>query len=146
MSESIIRIDRSTSPVYPDWVTRVLHPELGSVGPAEYDLATIGLWLHDGQKNDAKMHGDRIYGYLKSENMLGRCLGLRDGEEIRKKGVRIFRTFFGGRSLFLWKSVVEFNGDLRVPAIPYGGEGDIRWVWLGFDWRSIDPAGLHRSR
>lgn len=145
MSDNIIRIDRSIRPHYPEWVTRVLHPELETAGLVEYDLATVESWLHDGQKNDSQMCGDQIYEYLKSNNMLASCLDLRDGQEIQKKGKIIFRNSFGGKSLFLWKSVVEFEGDLRVPAIPYGNEGVIWWVFLGFWWRHVDPAARFGS-
>lgn len=140
MPDNIVRVDRSVRPCYPEWVTKVRHPELEAAGPTEYDLMTIKCWLHDGQKNDIQMHGDQIYEFLKSNNMLVDCLDIRDGQEIQKKGKTIFREFFGGKSLFLWKSVVEFEGDLRVPAIPYGNEGIIWWVYLGFWWRHVDPA------
>src|ERR1700722_11534777 len=45
--DTIVRVDRSVRPVYPDFVKTVMHPELEKVGPAEYDLATVDLWLHD---------------------------------------------------------------------------------------------------
>jgi hypothetical protein len=66
---------------------------------------------------------------LLRNNMLDSCLGLRDGEEIQKKGIAVFHKFFGSNALFLWKSVVGDRGDgLHVPFLT--GLGD-EVVWPG---------------
>src|ERR1700688_2132013 len=99
--DTIIRVDRSVRPVYPEWVKKVMHPELEGTGPAEYDLAKVEQWFHDEQTKDG-MVGNRIYEHLKSNNMLDSCLGLRDLEEIQKKGVTFFREPFKGKVVFGW--------------------------------------------
>jgi hypothetical protein len=33
--------------LYPEWVTKVMHPELEGTGPAEYDLAKVEQWFPD---------------------------------------------------------------------------------------------------
>lgn len=138
----IVRVDRSIRPVYPDWMKLVMHPELEPTGPAEYDLATIDPWLHDGQKNGRSMEGHKLYEYLKENGMLESCLSLRDGEEIQKKGIAVFRKFFQGKAVFLWKSVVQNrDGDFRVPYLcKTGGWVVMGWSWLDNDWFGSNPA------
>ena len=101
---TLIRVDRTQKPIYPDWLKEVMHPDLEANGPAEYDLANIEQWLHDGQKDGKWTEGNNIYARLKeNENaMLTTCLTLRDGEEIQKNGIAAFRKFFQGKALFLW--------------------------------------------
>jgi hypothetical protein len=140
--DTLIRVDRSIRPVYPNWVKTVMHPELEPTGPVEYDLGTIDPWLHDGQKNGRYMEGHKLYEYLKDKKMLEGCLSLRDGEEIQKKGLAVFRKFFGGKAVFLWKSVVQHrNGNLFVPSLY---EDDdlvvVFWFWLDYGWRDFNPA------
>jgi hypothetical protein len=140
--DTLIRVDRSIRPVYPDWVKTVMHPELELTGPVEYDLGTIDPWLHDGQKNGRSMEGHKLYEYLKEKKMLESCLSLRDGEEIQKKGLAVFRKFFQGKAVFLWKSVVQSrDGDLRVPYLC--GDDDevvVHWSWLDNSWFDCNPA------
>ncbi len=140
--DTIIRVNRSVKPAYPDWMKKVMHPELETTGPAEYDLATVQLWLHEGQQGGNWAKGQRIYDHLKSNNMLEGCLGLADGLAIQQKGIEVFRKFFAGKAVFLWKSVVQNRGgDLHVPyLIEHRGEVVVHWRWLGRDWRGNNPA------
>lgn len=139
--DTIIRVDRSIRPIYPDWVQTVMHPEFENTGPAEFDLSEVEQWLYPKQKKSV-VNGNVIYQYLKDNNMLKTCLGLRDGEEIRKKGIDLFRKFFQGKVVYLWKSVVRRRvGLLRVPFL-HGGVSLVvlDWCWLGSDWDSDEPA------
>lgn len=140
--DTLIRVDRSVKPVYPDRMKKVMCPELEATGPAEYDLSQVALWLHDGQKDGCYMEGHKLYEYIKANNILESCLSLRDGEEIQKKGIHVFRKFFGGKAIFLWKSVVRHrNGDLVIPCLYDGGDRVILpWHWLGSHWRDYGPA------
>ncbi len=144
--DTIIRVDRSVRPVYPDWMKKVMHPELEGAGPSEYDLATVEQWLHDDQKKGVVV-GNRIYDHLKKTDTLKTCLGLRDGEEIKKKGIEVFRKFFGGKAVFLWASVVRGRvGGLRVPClVGRGGEVVVDWDWLAYDWFAYYPAARFAS-
>ena len=142
---TIIKVDRSVKPVYPDWMKKVMHPELEGNGPAEYDLANVEQWLHEGQKDGKWTKGDNIYARLKENDneLLKTCLTLRDGEEIKKNGIEAFRKFFKGKVLFLWGSVVlSRGGDLDVPYLgDDGGEVVVSWGWVGYGWGGSDPAG-----
>ena len=140
--DTLIHVDRSIRPVYPDWVKLVMHPELESTGPVEYDLGAVDLWLHDVQKNGQRIEGHKLYEYLKEKKILERCLSLRDGEEIQKQGIEIFRKYFGDKAVSLWKSVVQNrNGDLNVPyLVEYGGQVVLYWGWLDDDWDGYNPA------
>lgn len=140
--DTFIHIDRSIRPVYPDWVKMGMRPELELTGPVEYDLGTINTWLHDGQKNGRYMEGYKLYEYLKEKKMLESCLSLRDGEEIQKKGIAVFRKFFQGKAVFLWKSVVQDrNGYLNVPYLyEDGDEVAVYWYWLDSIWDDHYPA------
>lgn len=140
--DTIIRVDRSIRPVYPDWVKTVMHPELEPTGLVEYDLSIIDPWLHDGQNNGRSMGGNKLYEYLKEQKMLESCLSLRDGEEIQKKGIAVFRKFFRGKAVFLWKSVVQDrHGYWYVPYLcEYGDQVILDWSCLDYDRRGNDPA------
>jgi hypothetical protein len=61
--DTIIRVDRSVRPVYPEWAEKAMHPELEGTGPAEYDLVKVEQWFHDEQKKGV-MVGNRIYEHL----------------------------------------------------------------------------------
>ena len=140
--DSLIRVDRSVKPVYPDWVKKVMHPKLEKTGPAEYDISQVELWLHEGQKNGKWVMGQVIYEYLKKEKMLESCLSLRDLEEIQKKGIAFFRKHFQGKAMFAWKSVVlDRDGHLRAPFLyEGGGEVVLHWYWLEYVWNDDYPA------
>lgn len=145
--DTIIRVDRSVRPVYPDWAKVVMHPELEAVGPAEYDLAKVELYLHDEQKDGKWMKGTKLYDHLKETDSLKNCLGLHDALEIQKKGIKVFRKLFGGKAVFCWKSVVRSrDGDLFVPCVCVGGSlVVVSWDWLGHGWYDVDPAARFAS-
>ena len=136
----IVRVDRSVKPSYPDWMKKLMHPELELAGPAEYDLSKVDQWLHDDQKGGSVV-GNTIYKYLQGDN-LATCLNLQDGLAIQAKGIAIFRKLFAGKAVFLWGSVVENrNSRLNVPFLfERGGEVVVGWLWLGYHWGSDDPA------
>ena len=140
--DTIIRVDRSIRPVYPGWVKTVQHPDLEPLGPAEFDASRLELWLHEGQSDNKYTKGHKIYEHLKEKKILEDCLGLRDLEEIQKKGLAFFRKFFKGKTVFGWKSVVlDRYGSLRVPYLC--GSGDkvvLDWRWLGSGWGGNNPA------
>ncbi|MDQ5976918.1 MAG: hypothetical protein QG664_831 [Patescibacteria group bacterium] len=140
--DTLIHVDRSIRPVYPDWVRTVMHPELELTGPVEYDLGTVDLWLHYRQKNGPSLAGYKPYEYLKENGMLKSCLSLRDGEEIQKKGLPVFRKFFQGKTVPLWKSIVQArSGGLRVPYLcEHDGMVVMRWDWPENYWIGFRPA------
>ena len=145
--DSIIRVDRSIRPSYPDWMKEVMHPELENSGPAEYDILAVEQWLHDGQKDGKWIEGNKIYSHLKETNTLKTCLGLRDLEEIQKKGIAFFRKHFKGKAVFGWAGIVRSrDGDLSVPYLyEGGGKVVLSWYWAGSRWGSSSPALRHAS-
>lgn len=140
--ETIVRIDRAVHPIYPNWVKKVMRPELESAGPTEYDLGTIQLWFHNKQMNGDRATGQEIYGFLKGANLLEGCLGLADGLAIQQMGVAVFRKFFVGKVAFLWRSVVQGRFGRRY--VPYLIERDdkvvVDWDWFVSVWDDDDPA------
>ena len=140
--DTIVRVDRSIRPAYPEWVKDVLHPELELSGPAEFDLAKVESWLHDGQKNGKWVRGDKLYAHLKSNEMLDSCFSLADALAIQAKGVTVFPEYFKGKAPFFWKSVVRGRGgDLRVPYLyEDGGQVELEWYWLGYGFHDDHPA------
>lgn len=63
-----------------------------------------------------------LYEHLEKNNMIKKCLSLRDGEEFQKRGITFYQNFFQDYNLFLWKSVsVSINGMIRVPYLYLGG-------------------------
>lgn len=140
--KNLVFVDRTILPKYPDWMEKLEHPELESTGPAEFDVGKLDPWLHEEQKNDW-VKGEVIHLYLKEHDMLKNCLGLRDLEEIQKKGITFFRKHFKGKYVFGWKSVVRSrDGDLRAPCLCCGYDGEVclDWGWLGRVWYSDSPA------
>jgi hypothetical protein len=148
-SDTIIRVDRSVKPTYPDWMKEVLHPDLEKSGPTKYSIATIDQWLHEGQKNGKWTTGHVIYAHLKDndEVALKTCLGLRDLEEIQKKGIAFFWKYFKGKAVFGWAGAVRHcGGNLRIPYLYEGGdEVVLRWGWTGSHWSSSSPGLRHAS-
>jgi len=140
--DSIIRPNRIVTQDFPDWVEKVLHPKLQKTGPAEYDVARLEQWLHDGQKNGKWVKGQVIYEYLKKEKMLETCVNLADLLAIQSKGIDFFRQHFAGKAVFAWKSVVGHRGgDLDVPCLyDDGREVVLGWYWLEDDWYGDYPA------
>ncbi len=140
--DSIILVDRSIRPSYPDWMKEVMHPELESVGPAEYDISAIEQWLHYGQKDGKYIEGNKIYNHLKKTDTLKTCLGLRDLEEIQKKGIAFFRKHFKGKVVFGWAGIVRYrNGDLCVPCLcEHDGRVLLNWRWSDDAWHDDNPA------
>lgn len=137
----IVRVDRSVKPTYPDWMERVMHPELELAGPAEYDLLKVGQWLHDDQKRGS-VQGKTIYKHLQKGDALATCLNLQDGLAIQAKGIAVFRKLFAGKAVFLWGSVVRgSDGDLNVPyLLEHVGKVILHWLWVGDVWHSYNPA------
>ena len=141
-----VYVDRTICPTYPQWVDKVLYPELESTGPAEFDAGKLELWLHNGQKTGC-VTGKTIHQYLQDHDMLKNSLGLRDLEEIQKKGLTFFRKHFKGKYVFGWKAVVRYRIDyLSVPALcGDGGQVYLYWCWLDDVWRAPYPALLLAS-
>jgi hypothetical protein len=115
--ETLIRVDRSIPPKYPDYIKGPLHPELESHGPDIFDASRLCFWLHSKQKKGFIPPFD-LYEYLKEKKILEDCLGLRDLEEIQnQKGRNFFRQYFGEHGDALaWKSIAEsWKGKIKVP-------------------------------
>ncbi len=142
VSPYVVKVDRSAKAAYPDWVKEVLHPELESTGSAEFNLKTLELWFHPNQQNGGVITGNPIYEHLRDNGMLPTCLNLQDGLAIQKKGIAVFRKFFEGKAVFLWKSAVQSrNGNLFVPYLCEGGARVVvSWDRLDFDFHDDDPA------
>jgi hypothetical protein len=142
--DTLIQVNRSVQSFCPDWVKGFLDPELQNTGPTEYDLAKASCWVHPIQR-DEWLRARVIYEHLKSNNMLGSCLGLQDGREILEKGTPVLLKLFGSNlHLYLWRSVVEsHDGYKLVPSIiGIGNQLYIHWDWLGDDLNSYRPAVL----
>ena len=140
-ADTIVRVDRSVSPIYPDWVREVMHPKLERTGPAVYGLATVELLFWNGQMGGDWREQD-VYENLISENMIEGCLGLSDGLAIQQMGVIVFPKLLAGKVMFLWKSVVRDNrGFLVVPYIVGNNDGVyISWHRLAIECQNYPAA------
>ena len=103
---TIVSIDRSAPLTYPDWVKGALHPELENVGPEKIDLANLGHLSLPKQITDSAGYLE-VFQYLRDNDLLKNCLGFREAEEIRKKGVNFFRKHFGNKPVYFWKNIAE---------------------------------------
>lgn len=144
--DTFVSVDRSERPPYPSWVTGVLYPELEKVGPRKYRPNKVRPWLHPDQESGSTT-GNVTHEYLRDNDMLKDCLGLADAIEIQKKGIEVYRKFFGGKVVYFWKSVVrDSDGNLRVPYLYEGGdEVMLDWDWLDYSWSSRGPAARFAS-
>jgi hypothetical protein len=140
--DSVLHVDRAVPPVHPEWMKNPAHPELELNGPAEYDLKTsLEISFLPGQ-GDGKFTGLDAYEHLKSNNLLGGCLGLADGFAIRERGIKAFSKFFEskeGAVVALWTAVfTDADGKLCVPlAMPIRGnvlitKGDLSVPWTKY--------------
>lgn len=139
---TIIHVDRTARPTYPEWVRDILHPELELSGPTEFDLSKVEELLHESQKNGGWVKGTQIYECLAGNYMLDSCFNLADLLAIQAQGLETFRRFFKGKTIFAWKSVARGRtGDLHVPCL---GEDDhkviVGWRWFDKEWCAFDPA------
>mgnify|MGYP006052079895 FL=1 len=136
-----VYVDYSVRPNYPSWMSEVMHPELEATGHYKFETESLQLWLHPSQIAGG-VTGQVIYNHLFRSNLLESCLGLRDLEEIQKKGFAHFRKHFRGKTVFGWKSVVHDSGDrLYVPWLVMDeGEVLLGWNWLGCTWHPGNPA------
>lgn len=144
--DSVVRVDRSVWPVYPDFLDQeyISTPEfiaLEKCGPNKFDVGKCRLWLHPKQKKGVVV-GTIINDYLKAKGMLPSCAGFSDLLAIRAKGVKFFRQYFAGKVVYGWRSVVPYcDGDLCVPVLVEGGGGVVLdWSWLGGDCGAASPA------
>ncbi len=139
--DHIVKVDRSTKLVFPDWTKKIMHPEIQDVGPSEFDITQVERWLHDDQKT-GWVNGTKIYEFHKDNDMLKDDFGLRELLAIQAKGIKFFRTHLKGKVLYGWKSVVlNDNGNLRVPYfVESGGEVILDWDWLDSNFFSYGPA------
>lgn len=99
--------------------TSILLPDLQLIGPREYNLRSVGLYLHDKQREYGDhIQGTALYKHLQDTDSLKYCLGIHDARKISEIRIRDFREHFGNMIVFCWKSVVEdLHGGLSVPAI-----------------------------
>lgn len=137
-----IHVDRSVRPNYPSWILEAMHPELEGTGPDKFETKSLQLWFHPSQTTGV-VKGRVIYAHLYSEGMLESCLGLRDLEEIQKKGIAHFRKHFQGKDVFGWKSVVRDHVNLFFVPYLIGISGKVVLSWDSFDaagWGSRNPA------
>lgn len=141
VTSSIVTFNRIIRPSYPAWAKNAIYRELEATGPESYDIETLTQWLHDDQKIGVVV-GHQILEHLSSNNMLNKCLGLRDLEEIQNKGIAFFKKYFQNKAVFGWKSVVQsWGGNLYVPFL-LGTESKVtlHWGWLGDAWFSSGPV------
>ena len=146
--DRIILVNRSVKPNYPNWVRKIMYPKLENIGPTKYDiLLEVERWFHKDHKDQAQIKIKDVFIYLRggAGANLKTYMGIRDLEEIQKKGSIFFRKYFQGKIIYGWKGVVLNNfGHQFVPYIydTGGTEGTIilNWSWLGHDWRDRDPV------
>jgi len=141
--DSIVRVDRSVKPTYPNWVKKMMHPELECSGPAEYDLQTaVQQWLHEEQKYwlTAKF----ILAYMINSGGITTCLNLQDGLAIQAKGIGLFRKVFAGKAVFFWGSVVQDHDSVpRVPVLcDHKGSLALEWACVGVNNLGLDDPAL----
>lgn len=130
---SVVIVDRTVQPAYPDFVKKVKYPELELVGPADFNASNLEQWLHLKQEKGGITTGHEIYEELIAKKMLEICLNIVDLGAIQNRGISFFRRHFAGKMVLGWKSVI-LNRDslLGVPYL-YEGCDDVEMDWISLD-------------
>lgn len=138
--------------IRPDYVTPLVYPEgsqplhLEDVGPAEHNLSALGLVLPE-EVFPGAASWVQAYPSLLQNGEIESYLGLRDGRELMKLDIKVFREFTGDRPVVLLKGVVLLrDGVLHVPFLcEGGGRVVVGWDRLHYDWSSHFPAARSGS-
>lgn len=135
-------VDRSKPVAYPLSVQAPLFVE-EEYGPARYKLSHVIQWTHSLQAIGS-VAASVVYDRLVQVNALQYSLGLQDGMIIRRKGIKVFRSVFGGRSLFLPRAAVQCRDhSFRAPLLDGCGRSvKIHWISLGAGLNSHNVVGL----
>lgn len=108
--DTVIKIDRSAPLNLPKDVKQIIDSELESLGPAEIDIKNLQRWTYPGPYDKLGWaNGDDIRQYLKNQNLLKNCLGLREAIELQKKGASFFLKYFGRGQITFWKTLALFD-------------------------------------
>lgn len=140
---SIIRVDRSIIPAYPDLAVLIPRHDLEKKGLVEYSIEDVGSWAYGTPKD--RIPRSVVYGYLKRKRMLNRCLGFEDGLEIQKKGVEFFRKYFDTKLIELWRTFVMWkeDGNIYTPVLFENASNEMFLTWYSLEWNmegnSITP-------
>ncbi len=142
---SFIYIDYCISPSFPKDFVSWAYPKLQSrLGSTEYYIGDLEQWRHPSQESSNYVTGDVVLKYLEDNGMLESCCGVRDLEEIQKKGIAFFRKYFAGQEVMGWKSVaIDKDGHRSVPYLyeyEHDGKVQIAWSALDYEWHAILPA------
>ncbi len=135
----IVEPDRSIRPAYPNWMRKVVHPELECTGPAKINLKALVLERHIVPAYKV-ITGLQIYDNIRDNDALDRCLSLQDGLAIQAAGVAVYRKVFSSRTVCLWKSVgqhKDFGGGLCLH-VAYLTNTDNREVYIGWGCLAYD--------
>jgi hypothetical protein len=146
--DEVVRVNRSVSLKCPDWA-ELVYPELESVGPAEYPISRVGLWLHEYQKLWHGASGRTIYDRLRETGLLKKSLGFSDLEAIQNTSVAFFREHFKDKTLWAWKSVIRHRsqsgpGGLLVPNLSVENKQElvVSWDHIGYQFNSNSPCPI----
>jgi len=140
----IVRVDRSKEINYPDFVKKILHPEMENIGPESYILKPGELLyylIENSLVEDTEHNGIRTYNFLKEKGLLENCLGFEDLLAMKEKDISIIHGLFSfgdHKSIIGFRSVAEYK-DTQLIA-PYLSvkvdEIKVEWTYLKY---FIDP-------
>lgn len=126
----IIRVDRSTPLEYPDWVNHFINSGLENLGPVEFDVRSLVQEYPNGLGLESLILATDILAELEKNKKRERCLGLREAEAVKRKGIKFFREYFNGEAVICWKCIAcACNGSKYVPFI-YELPAGVAVAWL----------------
>jgi len=143
--DSIIKVDRTSTLIYPHIGWKPMFPALHVGRKDYYDLLeSVEIVLHPDQKLRKLVSGHEILSWLKATDSFsltgGFCLTLHDAEQVEEKGVDFFRQNFGGKKLCYWGSAGILNGRQGVPYQCYRGGLVTDWRWLDDNFSLFEPG------
>jgi hypothetical protein len=149
MQDVRINVDRTRPFEYGVYVYREdelvepVHPELENEGPSEYWLSSVVPWFHPDQTGNSLMSGPELHQYYVESGLIKRCLGYRDGLELKKLPVEVFRQHFPYKILYLRRSAVKLPDGTFVPYVCDAGDRiEVRWVATDKEVLATTPTAL----
>lgn len=106
-----ISTDRSVTPVYPEFVGRLIAPELEHTGPTQYNTETdLFVGSIETKPGFKILIASDVGTTLLQGRYLQACLGIHDGLEIQAKGIEVFRALKASldlKEIHLWRSITS---------------------------------------
>jgi hypothetical protein len=139
MAVVVHMIDCDADPYCPNNWRVVEHKKIGQF---KWDLSRIWFYLSDFQINSRRIKGNKLHKELKGQPVLNANV-----LDYLLAHPELIPEEWKGKSIFFWGTIYRSsNNILVVRYLSWDGDGwSWYYCWLGYDFRSGDPAVLRAS-